>query len=254
MTIFTTADLPALKADRLLQVAAQLFPGFDPSDDYIFEKLTAAEIGLQQQLRTQFSPAEVLPTGADQSEFDAFAAAGVTVIEEPGYDYDPNLFQGEAWGLLELRNKPILAVHSIIFAYPNVDATLFTVPAAWIRPEKKYGRINIVPSTDTDINLPANAYILSALGGGRLIPFMLQVRYQVGFANIRVERPDIVDVIKRLCILSILDDQYFPQSGSTSLDGLSQSISMDTGKFREQLDKKISTIASTLQGIRFMGL
>lgn len=255
MPIFTRADLPTLRADRLLRIGLQLFPDNPPSDDYLMEKLLAAEVGLEQQLRTTFSPREVLPTGAAQSEFDAaLLAAGQPAIEEPGYDYDPQLFQGEGWGLMQLRHKPILAVHSIVLAYPNVDARLFEIPQSWIRPEKKYGRLNIVPSTDAAVNLPANAYILSALAGGRIIPFMVKVRYRVGFADLRTERPDIVDAIKRLAVLSILDDQYFPQSGSTSVDGLSQSFSLDVGKHRELLDTKIAAIESGLSGIRFIGL
>ena len=254
MPIFTTNDLPALKADRLLRIAAQLFPDNIPSDSYIMEKLLVAETDLEQRFRTVFAPREVLPSGASDAEFAAIAATGVPALEEPGVDYDPRLFSGEAWGLIELRHKPILSIHSISFAYPNVTDTLYTIPLSWLRPEKKYGRVNIVPGTDQALTLPANAYIITALGGGRTIPFMIQARYQAGFANIRVERPDIVDAIKRLCVLSILDDQIFPQSGSTSLDGLSQSLSLDVGKHRELLDRKLDVIGESLSGIRFMAM
>lgn len=251
MSIFTSADIPSLKADRLLHVAAQLFPGNIPSDGYIFDKLRIAESGLEQELRVAFGPREVLPTGATPEEFEA---AGPGCIEEPGYDYDPEMFSGEAWGFMQLRHKPLLAVHSIRFAYPSVGSVLYTIPPSWIRLEKKYGRLNIVPDSSAAFAFPASSFLLSMLGGGRTIPFMVQVRYRVGFRDLKAERPDIVDVIKRLAILGILDDQYFPTSSSTSVDGLSQSLSMDVAKLRETVDKKISTIRQSLEGIRFVAL
>ena len=61
-------------------------------------------------------------------------------------------------------------------------------------------------------------------------------------------------VLIAVAILGILDDQYFPQSSSTSVDGLSQSFSMDVSKFRETVDAKIETIRSSLQGIRLVFL
>jgi len=253
MTIFNfDTDVPALRADRLMQVAATYFPGVTLSDDYIWEMLTAAETSLEQQTRTLFGAREVLPSGADPSEFAAYAALSPPQLtyEEPGYDYEPGLFQGETWGVIELRHKPLIAVHSIIFAYPSVDNDFFSVPLPWIRVDKKYGRINLVPATDTSINLPMNAYIMQVLGGGRTIPLMLQVRYRAGFENIKVDRPDIVAIIKRAAVLSIIDDGFLPQSGSISADGLSQSMSLDTSKHRDMLDAQIAKISSTLNGIR----
>ena len=259
MTIFTEAkDVPRLLADRLLRVAAAYFPGVQLSHEYVWEKLLAEEAMLEQRTRTLFGVREVYPTGALDSEVAALSATVAAlappgaVLEEPGYDYDPRFFNGDAWGLIELRHKPLVAVHSIIFAYPTVDQQLFTIPADWIRPEKKYGRVNLVPGTDTAINLPANAYILSALGGGRVIPFMIQARYRAGMPTIMQDRPDIVDCIRKMAVISILDDMYLPQSGSTSIDGLSQSLSIDTGKYRDIVDKRIDQISSSLNGIRGM--
>lgn len=255
MSIFSqSADVPRIMADRLMRLAATYFPDAPLSHAYVWEKLLAEETLFEQRTRTKLGVREVLPTGADASEYEAFATAGMPVLEEPGYDYDPRFFNGDAWGLIELRNKPIVTVHSVVFAYPNVDNVLFSIPPSWIRPDKKYGKINLVPGTDTAINLPANAYILSALGGGRTIPFMVQVRYQVGMPNIRTDRPDIVDTIIKLTVLAILDDLYLPASGSSSLDGLSQSLSFDASKYRELVDKRVDTIASSLNGIRFMAM
>ena len=45
---------------------------------------------------------------------------------------------------------------------------------------------------------------------------------------------------------------YFPTSGSSSVDGLSQSLSVDTDKYRDLVDKRIETLSQSLQGIRCM--
>ena len=87
------------------------------------------------------------------------------------------------------------------------------------------------------------------LAGGRSIPFMVEIRYKVGLPNIRVTHPQIVDVIYKQTVLSILDDQYFPTSGSESLDGLSQSLSMDVSKLRMSVDKRIQLLRESLNGI-----
>lgn len=249
MSIFTIADVAKLKQDRLLRVANSLFPDVMPSDEYLFEKLQAEEVSLEQRFRTNFSVREVLPTGADPAEQAAFPE-GTLFLEEPGYDYEPRLFEGESWGLIVLRNRPIVAIHSIRFAYPSITSSLYEVPKAWIRFERKLGRVNLVPATDSVVTFPANAFIMSALSGGRTIPLMMQVRYSTGFVDIRKERPDIVDALLRATVLSVLDDQFLPTSGSDSIDGLSQSLSFDAGKHRELLDARLDRIASSLQGIQ----
>lgn len=253
MSIFTAADVVSIKADRLMKVANDYFPDAIPSDSYILEKLQAEEANLEHQLRTLFDVREILPDAAPQSERDLVAATGAKLLFEPGYDYDPGLFYGDTWGLIPLRNKPVVAVHSIRLAYPNATDTLYAIPNEWIRVEKQVGRISLVPGTGAAfVGLPVTAFMLSALGGGRTIPLMVQVRYSAGIPNIRAERPDIVDLIKKMAVLAVLDDQYFPASGSDSVDGLSQSLSIDTGKYRDLVDKRIASLGSSLSGIRVM--
>ncbi|HEY0205761.1 MAG TPA: hypothetical protein VGC15_16580 [Acetobacteraceae bacterium] len=254
MSLFTIADVATLKADRLLRVAESMFPDAMPSDDYILFKLQAEEANLEQRTRTCFGVREILPSGANDAERAALEATGAVILDEPGYDYDPGLFMANTWGLIALRHKPILDVHSIVMAYPSADSVLFTIPKSWVRPEKKYGRLNLVPASDTAINFPANAYIMSTLGGGRVIPLMLQVRYSVGMPNLRTERPDILDLIFKMTVYSILEDQYLPASGSDSLDGLSQSLSFDASKYKDLLDARIEKVSQSLNGIRFMVL
>jgi hypothetical protein len=245
------AAVASLRRDRLI-VALQTFaPGVTLQDDYLLEKLVAAEQTLQRALRVFFTPRAMLPFGALQSEIDALTAAGKTVEMEPGYDYDPDMFQGNMWGLIEVRQKPIICVHSITFNYPAPSNVLFTVPTEWIRPDLKYGRINLVP-VQTAMSLPLNAFILSALGGGRTVPLMLQVRYSAGIANCAQSFPDILDLIKKETVLSIVDDTYVPASGSVSADGLSQSISFQAESYRKTIEAKIERLRQAIHGIRTM--
>lgn len=245
MSIFTLADVALLKQDRLLRVANNLFPDLMPSDEFLLFKMQAEEASLEARFRTSFGEREVILTDSDRTSFPV----GTLFIEEPGYDYDPQLFRGEAWGLICLHHTPVVAIHSIRFAYPRLTDTLYQVPTSWIRYERKTGQINLVPSTETVVDFPANAFILSALSGGRTIPFMIQIAYRVGMPNIRTERPDIIDAILKCTVLSIIDDQYLPASGSDSIDGLSQSMSFDFSKHREMLDARLDRIASSLSGI-----
>lgn len=255
MSIFNRdTDLAALKADRLLQLAGEFFPNGLPSDDELWGKLLAEEASLESRLRTQFETRLVYSAGRPPPDLASQIAAGTRTIVEPGYDFTPDFFSGESWGLLCLRHTPVLTVEEVSFSYPGPADSLYSVPREWIRFEPKVGRMNIVPTTTGAVAFPANAFILSSLGGGRTIPFMVQVRYRSGFADIRAERPDIVDAIRRMTVLSVLDDQFLPTSGSSSIDGLSQSLSVDTGKYRDLTDSRIDRIASSLTGIRVMVL
>lgn len=245
------AAVAQIRRDRLLSAASNFFPDTPLSDEYLLEKVVAAEASAQRELRCFFTPHEMLPEGADQSEIDALTQAGNVVTIEPGYDYDPAFFQGNTWGLIEVRQKPIIAVHSIKFAYPSPDNTLYDIPIQWVRMDAKYGRINLVP-VQTTLMLPLNAFLLSALGGGRLVPLMLQVRYRCGLANAASDFPDLLDVLKKMTVLSIIEDNYTPASGSTSADGLSQTVAVDTAKYQQVIDRRVKVLRDAIHGIRIM--
>lgn len=256
MSIFNRAtDLPTLKADRLMGIATQYFPGGAlPSDDELWFKLLSAETSLEHRFRTLFGVREVYGEDRPPPDLATLQANGTPTIVEPGYDFDPGFFSAEMWGLIELRHKPVVQVHEVAFSYPGPADSLYVVPNSWIRAEKKYGRINVVPGTQGSVTLPVNAFIISALSGGRTIPLMIKVRYQAGMPNIRTERPDIIDAIFRMAVLGVLDDQFFPSSDSSTIDGLSQNMSLDTQKYRDLTDKRLDEIGRSLSGIRMMVL
>ena len=86
--------LSSLRQDRLLHVIETYCPGGTFSDDYLWAKLRAAEADAERRLRVFFGPVEIIPQGSDE-DTAALDAANVRWIEEPGYDFDPELFRGE---------------------------------------------------------------------------------------------------------------------------------------------------------------
>ena len=243
--------LASLRQDRLLHVIETYAPGGVFSDDYLWAKLRAAEAEGERTLRVFFGPVEIIPQGSTEDTV-ALDAAGIRWIEEPGYDFDPDLFMGETWGLIETRQHPIIRIDSIQFAWPAPGmGVAFNVPTVWLRVDKKYGRINLVP-TQNMLTLPLNTFILSALGGGRSVPLMMQIRYAAGLKNAARDYPDLMDLVQKMAVLNILSDWFLPQSGSISADGLSQSSSLDLDKYRTAVNDRLETLRQAIHGIRHM--
>jgi len=249
---FPPDAVAAIRRDRLVRLAKSHLGGDELTDDVIWGKLIAAEAEAERHLRVWLSPREVLPADpVYDADAAALVAAGQRVEREPGYDYDPALFDGSRWGLLELRQRPISAVRWVRFAYPNPDSNLSEIPANWLRPEGSTNKVNIVPSTGT-VSLPLNTFIMSVLGGGHRVPFMLAVAYRAGIEKVNERLPDLAQTVKRMAMLSILDDMLMPQSGSVSADGLSQSISFEAEKHRDTIEAKLDKMRDQLQGPRLV--
>ena len=255
MTPFTKI-IKRIRADRLMRIAGAL--GKTPlSDEYIRDQLLAAERMVERELRVFLVPREIIPVGTPMSEVQALAAQGCPMVEEPGYPYDTNLFQGMD---LETRNRPIINIYRLWYTYqgegtPIGDATqvLYDIPQDWIQVDRKYGCINLLPSS-TFTNLPLNSWLLSVLGSGRDIPFGLKLRYSAGLSDALNEYPDLVQLILRRTVISVMDDAFLPQSGSISIDGMSQSLSRDVDKYREATEKSLARIAEAIRGIRMVVL
>ncbi len=250
MTLFAAqADIVAeMKAERLVTVAQSYFPSETLTDSYIYKKVLAAEADAERRLRTFFEPVEVLPEGTPQSVIDAFNANSTRYVEEPAYDWDPEFFRGNRWGFLETRRRPVISVESIQFLYPSTDASLYSFPVKWIHIDNHFGVINIVPIGDG--TLPLNAWILQVYGGGRVVPHMIRVRYTAGMKDANADYPDLIDLIKKMAVIRIIEDKYLPQSSTVSVDGLSETFSLDVEKFKEAADKAIDTLRQEIHGIR----
>ena len=248
---FATA-LTALRNDRLIRLGSRL--GRTPlSDGYLLQQLLAAEREVERELRVFLVPRQIVPVGTPLTEVQALANAGCPMVEEPGYAYDTGLFNGMD---LEVRHRPIIDVYRLWYTYQgegtpagNNTAPLYDIPLDWIQMDRKYGRINLLPSS-TFTNLPLNTFLLSILGAGRDIPFGLKLRYSAGLVDAKNDYPDLLNLIIRRAVISIMDDSFLPQSGSISTDGMSRSLSQDVDKYRDASEKQVARIASSIKGVR----
>lgn len=247
MTIFTdkTEALAELREDRLVYAAETYLGGAMPSDAALWRKLLAAEAEAGRKLGVPLEPTLVL---ADEPSADELAALeGKPHIVEPGYDMAPDFFGSQAWGALMLRVRPVIAVESIRFIYPSMATTYFDIPPNWIRLDKKYGQLQIVPGPGAN-NAPIGIFTLQAIGSGVRIPHMVRVRYRAGIDCSLPENFDVVDLIMQMAVLRVLQDAFLPQSGSISADGLSQSVSTDMSKMRDDIDERLAELKQKLCG------
>ena len=244
MSLFTNIDqtLEDLRNDRLSLMASSLLGNFNPSDEYLESKLRAAEADAQRRLRVFFAPTQVFagePTSAEIAALD-----GAQWVEEAAYDYEPNLWTSEDWGYLVLRKSPVITLNSVVFAYPT--NTVFTLPTAWARVDKKNGHVRFVPTSTAAGAVPL--MLLSAMSGGRIIPEMIRVRYVAGLRDVETEWPDLVDAIKKMAVLRIIQDHFLPQSGSISADGLSQTLSVDMQAYHDGVDGALDALFQAIHG------
>lgn len=226
------------------------FPVDQLTDDYIWDSLLAAEAEASRALRVFFRPTVVIPDDAAQAEVDALVAAGTPFIQEAPYDYDPHGWTSDAWGYIVTRKSPIIRVDSVRFTYPNPSSDILTIPKEWIRLDKKYGHVRFVPTGAMMALGPMSTYMMQAIGSGRVIPNMIHMRYVAGLENPARDFPDLVKVVKRMAILAILKNAFLPQSGSISADGLSQSTSVDTGKWQDGIEHDLAALRDSIHGVR----
>lgn len=248
MSLFSSGDVATFKSQRLLRAAAQLMPGVVLDDNYILDQLKVAERALSRRLNVFLEPTQVF-SGRPPTPDEITALGAVPWVEEPGYDYDPDMFRSERWGRIDTRHRPIITVDSIVFSYPTPLTTVFTVPSDWIKLDKKYGVIQMIPAGNISA-APLGIWVMSVLGGGRNVPFMVKVSYRCGLTDAKAEWPDMVDVIYKMAALSIIEDQYLPQSGSISADGLSQSFGADMSKYQDVIDAKVDGPEGSNGGLR----
>lgn len=247
------ATVPQILADRLLAMASLYMPGTVPGAEYVYTKLLAAEADASRRLRVLFVPTEVVPHGTDPATTAAFDADGIPWVEEPPYDMTPGQYMGDKWGYVITRQRPIIAVHAVSYHYPVPNNLVWTMPADWIRVDKKYGHLQFVP-TGTPVTAPLSAYVLGAMAHGRTIPQMIHIRYRAGLEDALTRYPDLDDLIMKMAVMRIMQDWFLPQSGSISADGLSQSFSVDMARYEGQIESRIEALRQYLHGQRMIFL
>lgn len=234
-----------IRRDRLMILASTIWPDIDVSDSYIWAKLQAAASDLQHRLRVLFVPTHIFPQEPTPEQITALN--GRDWMVEPPMDYEAEMFAGDRWGGVITRNRPIISVSSMKFVYPTEANGYFNLPVNWLQIDKKYGFVRIVPTSNAVLTSMA-AFIMMNLAGGRTIPGMVHIEYDAGFQDINKEWPEIMDLIYKLTVLKIISDLFFPQSGSISADGLSQSLSVDMSKYEESIDAIINGTQSSGNG------
>lgn len=229
---FVIADI---RADQLIAVAQNLLPGVTLSDDYIWRKVLSAEADIAMQLRVELQPTQFFPKTPTQAQIDALN--GMPWKEDAAYDYEPQMFTNEKWGFIAARHLPLISVQELRYAYPTDSGVLnYVIPIDWIKMDKKYGQIRIVPTSNGSLAL-LNSYLLQLLGSATNIPHMLNLTYVAGLSNASRDFPQLLDAVKKLAVLKMIEDAFVPQSGSISADGLSESMSVDISKYHDSIDR-----------------
>lgn len=245
-----------IRNDRLMAAAAGVLSDVKVSDTYLWDKIRAAEAEIAHTLRVPLVPTRFFPIKPTQEQIDELD--GMAWDVDPAYDYTPDMFQGEKWGYIVTRQRPIISVERLRFAYPSATEGMVDIPHDWIRTDNRYGHVRLVPASPAIFG-QMNAFIMTALTGNRSIPFMMQLTYTAGLQDVPNTYPQLLDVIKKKAVLKVVADAYLPQSGSISADGLSQSVSVDMSKYEEVIDHTINGdggsnggLMSKIHGIRVM--
>lgn len=233
MSLFTLADVASFRNDRLASVKTTYFPDAVWSDAYLLQQLQAAESDISRRLKVKLEPTAVFPYPPSEEEIAALD--GKPYLDEPGYDYDPEFFRAERWGYIITRQRPIISVEEVRLAYPSPSQTVYKIPDDWLRLDRKYGQIRMVPASSAFV-APLGAFIMQALGGGHTIPSMIQLKYTAGLEDAKTKWPDLIDVIMRAAVLKMIKGGFFPGSESISSDGLTQSRTVKTEDFDEEIE------------------
>lgn len=216
------------------------------SDDYLWDKLRAAEKDLEHRLKTTFTPCHYIPMKPTPDQLEKLSGTRWDI--DPGYDYSRKNQRTDAWGMLTVRKKPLIDVIKMRTTFPAQGSTLYDYPPDWLRIYPKYGQIQIVP-TGTGAVLSSSSVAIVQQLAMTSIPLMMQIEYTAGLKDVHTEYPDLIDVIYKTAVVKITEDLMAPSSGSISADGLSQSISIDTAKYRDMIDAAINGTGSGNGGL-----
>src|ERR1035437_9121706 len=173
-TIFVdeAAAVANLRVDRLILAASTIMPNVSMSTSYLYGKLLAAEADASRRLRVKFQPTAFFPTTPTDAQI--LALAGMPWEEDPAYDFDPAMFQGDNWSFIAARNKPLISVTSLIYSYPSENDFIYPIPLEWVRMDKKYGQIRLIPTSNISLAM-LGGFMLQLVGAGRVIPHILNL-------------------------------------------------------------------------------
>ena len=222
-----------IRSDQLYLLALTIMPNLTVTDDYIWDRVLAAESDASRRLRVRFVPTAFFPTPPTSDQITALN--GMPWDIDPAYDYDPAMFQGDNWSFIQLRQRPLISLTSVMYNYPSENDFNYVLPLDWFKWDLKYGQLRIVPTSNISMAM-LGGFMIQLIGAGRVIPHILNITYVAGLTDIWQKWPDIIDLIKKMAVVRVIGDMFFPSSGSISVDGLSQSLSVDMEKYRDMID------------------
>ncbi len=234
----SVADGLARLRASLATVSSSVLPQ-DLPDAVAWQRLLAAVAEVQGALGVPLRPTLVLPEG-DASP----VPPGVPVMREPGYDLPPDFFAVGRFGALQLRVRPVIEVEALDVLMPG--GMRYTLPARWVRLDRKYGLLHLVPD-GTLASLPYGGSA-AALAAGVTVPAALRVRYRAGIDVLHPDYAAVLDAVVMSATLRVLRGAVTPTSASVSADGLSQSSSIDVDRLASDLDDQIAALRLKLLG------
>lgn len=228
--------IPQLREDQLMAASAGALRDMKVSDDYIWRKLIAAEAEISRRLRVFLVPTRVFQSQPTEDQIAELN--GEPWVQDTPQDYLPTMFDRDKWGFFVTRHHPIVSVQRLRFIMPSAGNNFFDMPDEWLRIDRKYGHVEIIPVTNATLVTTA-VLGFTALTWQSRIPQMVHLDYTAGLSNVETQYPDLLDAIMKLAVTKIITDTFLPQSGSISADGLSESMSVDLGKYQDQIDRII---------------
>lgn len=245
-----------LRADRLIMAASGVLESVKVSDSYLWDKVRAAESEIAHELRVPLVPTKFF--NAHPTPEEIAALDGMPWAIESAPDYEGDMFTGNKWGYIVTRQKPIISVDVLKFVYPTEQNGHYDIPLNWLSIDNKYGHIRIVPTSNAVLTGLAGLVMFN-LSAGRTIPSMVHLTYTAGLTDVSTKYPELLDAIKKKAVLKIIGDAFFPQSGSISADGLSESMSVDIDKYAASIDQILNGssgsnggLMAAIHGVRMM--
>lgn len=249
--------IPQLRDDQLMAASAGALRDMKVSDDYIWRKLIAAESEIARRLRVFLVPTRVFQSTPTADEIAALN--GEPWVQDTPQDYLPTMFERDKWGFFVTRHHPIVSVQRMRFIMPSAGNNYFDMPDEWLKIDRKYGHVEIIPVTNASL-ITTSVLGFTALTWQSRIPQMVHLDYTAGLVDAYTQYPDLIDAIMKLAVTKIITDTFLPQSGSISADGLSESMSVDLGKYQDQIDRIIDGpeksgnggLQAAIHGVRLM--
>jgi len=240
--------LDYLKRNALYGFVASLKPSCGWSDDLLLQKLRASEDHHEHTLGLSLKPRRILcDPPSDKvlgTDYD---------LREPAYDLEGIAFWGRSWGMVQLRENPVLSVQRVCIQYP-LSTTIIELPQAWWRIDYDFGSIRFVPTIGTlAMNLvPLGLMPTGVMGFGSPVPQSLVVDYTVGFAAGELQRnhTDLIENIVRYAVLLMIAGGFLANitmSGETS-----QSLAANLAEARTAHKEFLTSYRQQHQGPRLM--